>query len=838
MMDPSVFLAFRALADTAVRPDLRSLLPRAITAIFEAARGHVLKTGGDDTWLGVMHVEPGVAIDVAKYVVWNAAMPMACSIITRPDVLTKVPTGPLYARHTKALFRHAEHLIRDAEPRDIIVFDPAVMNQMYKAEVRVDKDTDAVVKAMTELMFGRSGRGDLRYRAFQNPSDAAGDVISRLYKRPAAVELFTSHLSTFDPPLPLMIDHSLNLNVRSGSGGGGVPPPFDDPPPPPPPPEPPRPEPDHPPADEEERRINVWIEEHRHRRDPPLVPGEPYTLACNVAAPRDDSLTGDADVAIRPGDVPPGGLQTEWVLASESVEFEAVDDAVNDAVLIETGTDGDSPWWTATFQLLIPESGSSDTRRVRIRPRDIGKGRVVFAVFALRADAPPRLYRRFSIRLEIETPAETMPLRDDHIAIRARDVLDTAPLDWDAATSLLSIVPTERIAVLTGNIGGDPVRARVEFRIKSGNTVADPIKNVRNAAERLRVEFESDFDAIDPQDLVTRLADFAPMSSAADAAQLATGAARARLDRVLGSPEVFALADAGYALYEAIFDPGSELRKHVDALQPGDRLEISWPEEEAPVAGIPWGLMYCLPPQTPVDPAAFLAFRNRITYDAHPIRDSARALGAPQESILNFGLYWGDANEAIGEEAAWQRTQWASPLHVILPTGTPPRESIVRWFGSPDLATPIMYFYCKTGMVENEAALLFSGSDGVIRQADIGAAPFGSRPLVFANACATSAGDPYVSNAIEQRFFRRGCRAYIGTECRVPIRLASRVAHVFLHLFERKADPRPVPAGEALFQTRLFLLRHFGNLGGIFYSVINLSAVCLASKDELSKKAS
>jgi len=106
-------------------------------------------------------------------------------------------------------------------------------------------------------------------------------------------------------------------------------------------------------------------------------------------------------------------------------------------------------------------------------------------------------------------------------------------------------------------------------------------------------------------------------------------------------------------------------------------------------------------------------------------------------------------------------------------------------------------------------------------------------PLVFANACTTSAADPYITNLLQQNLFRRGCRGFLGTETKVPIELASRFAMIFFYFFYRQADSRPMAAGEALAQTRLFLLTDYGNIGGIFYAYLNQFELYMADNDEV-----
>jgi hypothetical protein len=106
-------------------------------------------------------------------------------------------------------------------------------------------------------------------------------------------------------------------------------------------------------------------------------------------------------------------------------------------------------------------------------------------------------------------------------------------------------------------------------------------------------------------------------------------------------------------------------------------------------------------------------------------------------------------------------------------------------------------------------------------------------PLVFANACSTSQADAHRTNELEQDFFERGARAFIGTEARVPVRLASKFAWLYFQFLYRRASPDPIAAGEALTQARLFLWTQFRNIGGLFYSFTNQYDLYLASDDEL-----
>jgi len=107
------------------------------------------------------------------------------------------------------------------------------------------------------------------------------------------------------------------------------------------------------------------------------------------------------------------------------------------------------------------------------------------------------------------------------------------------------------------------------------------------------------------------------------------------------------------------------------------------------------------------------------------------------------------------------------------------------------------------------------------------------RPLVFANACTTAAADPYIANELEKVFFNRGCRAYLGTESKVPIQLASRFASIFFNFFYREVDSQPMAAGEAMAQTRLFLWTQYKNIGGLFYAYVNQYELFMAQDAEV-----
>lgn len=111
-----------------------------------------------------------------------------------------------------------------------------------------------------------------------------------------------------------------------------------------------------------------------------------------------------------------------------------------------------------------------------------------------------------------------------------------------------------------------------------------------------------------------------------------------------------------------------------------------------------------------------------------------------------------------------------------------------------------------------------------------------ANPLVFINACMSSKAEPQGASELEQRFFRRDIRAFLGTEEKVPSVLASRFAWLFFQFFLRKADPEhhPMAAGEALTQARLFLWTQYGNPGGLFYCLVNRYDLFFADDAEVA----
>ena len=260
---------------------------------------------------------------------------------------------------------------------------------------------------------------------------------------------------------------------------------------------------------------------------------------------------------------------------------------------------------------------------------------------------------------------------------------------------------------------------------------------------------------------------------------------------------------------------------------------------------VPWGLMYRpdVPPGPARRPHGVSGLRFRLGYTAHAVQLRSKALGALEDTHRAHFLYWGDnPQDVTGQESRWQQRQWAAwSNQVFVPTtprGPDPKAELVRLLNEPTpTPTSVLYLFCQCNVGDgNDPVLRFGGTTqvaDVLRRTELGTKLLADRPFVFANACTTVATDPYVANELEEGFFARGCRAYLGTETKVPIQFASRFASIFFHFFYRIVDPAPMAAGEAVAQARLFLWTHYRNLGGLFYTYVNQYELFMARDAEV-----
>jgi hypothetical protein len=121
----------------------------------------------------------------------------------------------------------------------------------------------------------------------------------------------------------------------------------------------------------------------------------------------------------------------------------------------------------------------------------------------------------------------------------------------------------------------------------------------------------------------------------------------------------------------------------------------------------------------------------------------------------------------------------------------------------------------------------------VLRRPKMGSDPFVDEPIVFVNACGSSESDPILVNQLMDSFLDRGCRAYIGTEGRVPPGLAARFATTFFSFLYGTATRARAPVGESIAQARRFLWLRYRNLGGLFYNYVNDFLIYAAEDEDL-----
>lgn len=600
------------------------------------------------------------------------------------------------------------------------------------------------------------------------------------------------------------------------------------------------------PIPEAERHISVWINERPEGPKKTLQVGQVYTLNFKVGQPVQASLVSGPETIVPSSDVPPEGLPTEWVITSSTVELAEV---TSDTFVTNLPLDGTTAWM-ARFSLLIPKEGESAVPQLLISPRSARNTCLNVVIYAKR-----EIYRQFTVQLAVEESAspeeatfvEAISVGNELLHAPAAHLGLRTTHEWTTPPGELSIaVIGQALAYVRGDAGPTFVNQMTKWSGVQAK-VAGPIENVHAAAERFRARWEDYLNDIDPDDLAQRLQQWTPDYVWAALGNYADEHHQQTWEEVRISSELRDLAYDGHSLYEAFFPPGSELRTWIDALTPGHRLDISWLETSGPgwIPHIPWGLMYLPDPPAldePVDPMGFLALRFRIDYTAHEIQTPSKALGHLADTYGTYFLYWGDQpQDKTGMEARWQRQQWATwQNQVFIPTspGTNSKTELIRLLSDPEPnPVAVLYLFCQCTVGEgNNPVLRFGGTSqaaDVLKRTELGAKLLKDQPLVFANACTTAATDPYIANELERSFFNRGCRAYLGTESKVPIQFASRFASIFFHFFYRQLDPAPMPAGEAVAQTRLFLWTRYQNIGGIFYTYINQYELFMAQDSEV-----
>jgi hypothetical protein len=557
---------------------------------------------------------------------------------------------------------------------------------------------------------------------------------------------------------------------------------------------------------------------------PIFLPEERYVLRFRVSGKSEWNLArGDVDVT----DVPESGLQARWVVASSTVQILGV---THGGTILKRGDT-----WVAQFDLPIPGQGDSDTVALAICTTS-APGELALTLFVGGGE-----YRKLLVKL-------------DRGAEVADDIVCTVPAHLNLRTTHEWTTPPEHIVMsVVGQaasiitVSGPNDYGTVEWKANK-TSLNNPIQNVRKALEDFRVKAEPHLENVDMADMENRLQsgqwktyNWSPLLRYADPAH------NQAMEALRTTSQMRALANEGYALFNACFPHGSDLRTIIERLQPGSRIELLWTGQGNPewVSHVPWALMYLNPVKStePVDCERFLGLRFRIGSKAWESKAApTSALGDPAAvNSLNF-LYWGsDPKDEVGVQSSWQRAAFAKwPHQVFVPDlgATNPKQQVVTALETP-VPDPvaILYFYCHCSVKDGSDPVLQFGETSktpdIVGVSDIYQGRLESGPLVFANACTTSASHPQGTSELESRFFSRGIRAFVGAETKVPVRLASRFAWLFFQFFLRKVDHDPMAAGEALTQARLFLWTQFCNPGGLFYCFVNRYDLYLASKVEV-----
>ncbi len=599
-----------------------------------------------------------------------------------------------------------------------------------------------------------------------------------------------------------------------------------------------------------ERRISVWVGDLPEDADgelyrEPLKLDEAYTLNFRVGERVDTSLVTGPDTVVPSSDIPEAGLGTEWIIKSSGVEIASP----TPDITVRTIVLANKKIWEARFSLHIPKTGDSAIPQLKITPRSEDDARLDILIYAR-----DEFYREFTVALAIEMPllvAVTRPatIENEVIHAPAAQLGLRTTHEWTTPGGELSISVVGDAAVIKGDTGPSQVDDIVDWQPAA--KVAGRIELARAAAERFRARWEDYLNAIDTANLLQRLGNWPPAYSWTASPEQSDATHQASWSEVEVSKELRDLAFHGHKLYEAFFPPGTRLRDWVDSLYVGRRLAISWlpKRNESWMPHVPWGLMYAPEPPArgaPVDPLGFLALRYRLGYTSHPVQGASKALGALSKAHGVHFLYWGDhAGDRIGGEAQWQRQAWAGWENQVfapgLPLGHDPKSELLDLLDNP-VPSPVtlLYLFCRCAVGTGSTPVLEFRAGNVADQIDateLGTSRLMDRPLVFANACTTASSDPYFVNELEEGFFERGCRAFLGTETKVPVEFASRFAHIFFSFFYRKVDSDPIAAGEAVAQTRLFLWLHYRNIGGIFYSYVNQYELFMADEAEVAALA-
>lgn len=608
----------------------------------------------------------------------------------------------------------------------------------------------------------------------------------------------------------------------------------------------------------DERVLSFRIPALESARQAALTEGERYTAVFMAGEDTSGNLFGRDTAALT--DVSAQGLATRWAVLSRTARLTALGPGVT---VTGPGADSSDPQWTATFPLFIPASGDSAQRRLALTPLAAPQARLDVVI-----RVGDDVYRQLTVSLQVR-PAEPEADHDrDHGQAAAtapggapggaqRAVPGGAP--GPVAVIEERMVPAGQVGLLPAAgwqrparklsvfVGGDhqafvtcqetDLEETFPWRPRQ-DAVETAVAAVREALGRLRDSVPGYFGRIGAENVLGMLT--GGYTPSADWTEADQGGRAAAADggwaAVAASRELGKLAYEGSLLYRAVF--GDALSELIEAeLRPGDQLRLTWRDGSGSwVPYLPLHLMYggaAPEPDEPTDPDRFFGLRYRLARLTRPVPKS-RALGHWSRTTRAHLLYWGGGpGDKVADEAArhrrelatWQPARMLPPGSLESSAETPDARELGRFLRAPEPApVSLLYFYCHSrGGAATAPALRFgaaAGADSELERFDMGSGHLPDAPLVFVNACDTSAAAPLLANQLRELFLSRGCRGYIGTETEVPAVLAARFATVFFSFLYGSQGRAMAPVGEAVAQARRFLWTEYRSIGGLFYSYV------------------
>ncbi|WP_330242430.1 AAA family ATPase [Streptomyces sp. NBC_00525] len=637
----------------------------------------------------------------------------------------------------------------------------------------------------------------------------------------------------------------------------------------------------------DEQVINFWFTDAGHP-DEPLLVDTTYTGCFQVGPDHPDNRAA-GDRAIRPDEIPSAGLPTCWYVLSRSCKLALAGETADE----EPSTAGEQPEWAVEFDLLILPDAPSEERLLSITPTSPGISRIDVLVMV-----DGDLYRELTIEFPVDpvappsaspahgtSAAQALPTREqaprpaphDEAAlptlpparpaeapprprlsqrrppnqrsaskitvhgtrsVAARHTALQVPSDWQlpAHTLTLNLLPPKAFWQL--DIRDEPGRVRKGFENwQPEGDVAQWVREAQDALETYRQNHSDRYNAITADDIAARLRRFIPNADWSVPGAPATDEDQQAWNGSAGSSHLRELAMAGSQLFTALFPREHRFHDLIKGLAPGDGLRIHW-KDDGP-DHVPWGLLYrgSLPAAgAPIQAQDFVGLRLRTTHiTCSGERDRVLAADAARAHLMYWGGSDGDETMRVSLEHIDELDQW-KPM--VLPQGRMRRkEELSAYLCDPDPISLLYVFsqaYSRNGKLRGLRFGSTNEADDVLFLSEMGQQQLNDQPLVFMNACETAAADYLYSNMLKNLFVKRGSRAYIGSECKVPAGFAARFAHVFFHfLYDRSHRDHPTAAGEALAQTRKFFWDQYRSIGGLFYSYINEDQLFVARPGEV-----